>query len=98
MANIKEEVAFESADEAWLWCCFCELNKYDWSRGCHVKTARPCESGDILVVVNREVVNKHITPSQLKTIQKYGLLQAPPHPLFGATLKECRFWQQAMDV
>ena len=89
---------FETAEHAWFWCCFCESKKESKEHRAGKDWGAPCETSDILIVLKRLVHAGKITQQHLKTLSKFGLLQAPPHPLFGASLYECRLWKEAMDA
>ena len=87
---------FESAEEVWLWCCYCESEE----KGAHLSgglTARPCETSDIAIILKRLVTEKKISQNHLRILSRFGLAQLPPHPQSGNSLEECRLWQEALN-
>ncbi len=95
-ADYRETQAFESAEEAWFWFCFCE--SLGPRRGSGSGIVRPCETSDISLVVKRLVREKKLGQIHLKIMSRYGLKQMPPHVCAGDSLAACRLWREAMDA
>ena len=87
---------FESAEEVWLWFCYCETMEKD----AHLSgssVARPCETSDIAIILKRLVLEKKISQNHLRVLSRFGLAQLPPHPQSGNSLEECRLWREALN-
>ncbi len=97
-ADYRQSEPFLTAEEAWMWCCWCEMHKDGDSSGKPSRLARPCESSDILIVLKRLVATGRLKQYHVRVLSKYGLEQAPPHIAFGATFDECRLWREALFV
>ncbi len=98
-ADYRPGEPFLTAEEAWMWCCWCEMHKYEGNHASHSSNkGRPCESSDILIVLKRLVSVGKLKQYHVKVLSKYGLEQAPPHISFGATFDECRLWREALSV
>lgn len=96
-ADYRPEKPFKSAEEVWFWCCLCEGVKGYVNNNDGSGLGRPCETTDIFIILKRLVREKKISQQHLHILSKYGLEQAPPHPLFGANLYECRLWKEALE-
>lgn len=94
--DTRECVPFETAEEAWFWCCLCEQLGHERARGGAAKTARPCESSDIVIALKRLGREGRLKPEHIRVLRHYGLEQAPPHPNFGASHHICRLWQEGI--
>ncbi len=86
---------FDTAQEAWMWFCFCETmpshhaaRQREWTR--------PCETSDIAIAVKRLVREKKISQSHLKVLSQYGLKQLPPDERCGDSKTVCDLWKQAL--
>lgn len=98
-ADYRQSEPFLTAEEAWMWCCWCEMHKYEnGSSSERSSVARPCESSDILIVLKRLVTTGQLNQAHVRVLSKFGLEQAPPHIAFGAGLEECRLWREALFV
>ena len=93
----RETTPFESAEEAWFWYCLCEELGFERAKGHTDKTARPCETSDIILAVKRLLRDGSLQPEHIRILQKYGFEQAPPHINFGATQKICNLWKEAIS-
>lgn len=91
-------VLFESAEEAWFWCCFCESSNKERRNGTSSEFTRPCETSDILLAVKRLVAESKLTQTHVRVLSKYGLEQTPPHPNFGDSLLMCRIWDEGIRM
>jgi hypothetical protein len=96
LTDNRETIPFQSSEDAWFWYCLCEQLGFDRAKGGESKTARPCESSDILIAVKRLMRDGLLKPEHIRILQKYGFEQAPPHVNFGATERICRLWREAM--
>ncbi|MBQ3696269.1 MAG: hypothetical protein II938_04835 [Alphaproteobacteria bacterium] len=93
----KKTTPFDSAEEAWFWCCLCEgLEKGSCHRA-DSNVARPCETSDIIIAVKRLAQMGILRPSHVKVLSKYGTSQVPPHPHFGDSLKICELWREGLN-
>ena len=99
-ADYRQGEPFYTAEEAWLWCCWCETHKGDRGRFSSARrsVARPCEASDILIVLKRLVWKGILKQYHVRVLSKYGLEQMPPHISFGASFDECRLWRDALFV
>ena len=97
LSDNRKTTPFQSSEEAWFWYCLCEQLGSERGRGGESKTARPCESSDILIAVKRLFQAGVLNSAHIRILQKYGFEQAPPHVNFGATERICRLWREAMD-
>ena len=93
----KETTPFDSAEEAWFWCCLCEQLDRGRRHGPNSSIIRPCETSDIIIAVKRLVQDGKLKPCHVKILSKYGMSQVPPHPHFGDSLKICELWKEALD-
>ncbi len=96
-ADYREAEPFLTAEEAWFWCCLCESRKQSpYGASNRSSVPRPCESNDILIVLKRLVTRHTLNQSHVRVLSKFGLKQEPPHIAFGASLAECKLWNEAM--
>ena len=92
-----ETTPFDSAEEAWFWCCLCEqLEKGNRHRH-DSAIARPCEASDIIIAIKRLLKLGVLRPAHVRILSKYGISQVPPHPHFGDSSRICHLWREALD-
>ena len=92
----RPERFFETAQEAWMWFCYCESNPKipkDNSTG----FGYPCEPSDIAIVVKKLFLGKQLTKQHIRILEKYGLKQLPPHEKSGDPIWVCQMWKQALE-
>ena len=94
----RQTTPFESSEAAWFWYCLCEQLGFERARGGTSKTARPCESSDIIIAVKQLIQKGILKPTHVCVMKHYGQEQAPPHINFGATKRICRLWSEAMSA
>ncbi len=88
---------FDTAEDAWLWFCFCEAMPR--AGGSHnAEAVRPCETSDIAIIVKRLAIMKILTQEHLKILTLYGLKQMPPIEKCGDPKKDCDLWKQALNL
>ena len=87
---------FDTAEEAWMWFCFCEMTPKSFKRS-KDNTTRPCETSDIAIVVKRLFQQKILTPAHLKILNLYGEKQTPPFEQTGDPKQHCQLWKQALQ-
>ena len=87
---------FDTAEEAWMWFCFCEMTPKSFKRSKNNST-RPCETSDIAIVVKRLFQQKILTQAHLKVLNLYGEKQTPPFEQMGDPKQHCQLWKQALQ-
>lgn len=93
----EETQPFESAEEAWFWCCRCEQMRDSRPHSNNRTTARPCETSDIFITLKNLFKTGILRAVHIKVLTKYGYSQVPPHPHFGDNSKICDLWKEALD-
>lgn len=88
--------AFSSTEEAWLWYCLCQKLGRESPKGNESRIARPCETVDIEIALNRLKQERKITAAHQLVLKHFGFLQMPPHPNFNATNRLKRLWEEAL--
>lgn len=88
--------SFNSAEEAWFWCCRCRLGEQDRFAKSDNFKEKKCETNDIYIIIRRLQLKRCLNDCHIKILVRFGIEQAPPSIRFGATEYECFMWQQAM--
>ena len=89
-------IPFQTAEEAWLWCCKIRLGG---EPGRHFDSdyARPCETLDIYRIVDRLHRESILSDSHLRILVSYGQRLAPPLSFKRVYDYECALWDQALS-
>ena len=87
---------FESVEDAWFWCCFCDMHK--GVGHAHATSAKvpPCETSDIFIVIKRLVADKCLMQKHLRVLSRYGLKQVSPYMADDSTEEDKNLWREAM--
>ncbi len=89
---------FENTEEAWFWCCSCRESPKDLGRRTSGPFQRPCEYVDILFYIKQLFIKNKIKKEHLEILNYYGQKQLPPHVKFGSSMKQCRIWNEAIQI
>ena len=92
----RPERFFETAQDAWMWFCFCETTPKAKQSSCS-EFSYPCEPSDIAIIIKRLFMQKKISKAQLDILEKYGIKQMPPHENYGDSKRICLLWKQALE-
>jgi len=87
---------FESVEDAWFWCCFCDMQKGVGRSHASSSRVPPCETSDIFIVIKRLVEEKSLFQRHLRVLSRYGLKQVSPYMADDSTEEEKNLWKEAM--
>jgi hypothetical protein len=97
--NIKVQVPFDSAQDAWFWFIQAQAARNDGARFVSGlgQIARPCEPIDILKVLDHLCRHRRLMRDHLLVLRHYGRRQMAPDP---RRIKEARshnLWVEALE-
>lgn len=100
--NVKEErnVPFENAEEVWFWFVMVQQAKAQGarlSRGM-ASVDRPCETVDILTILDRLYRAKQLQRDHLLVLRHYGRRKIAPDPDRTKERRAAKIWADAMAV
>ena len=87
---------FESVEDAWFWCCFCDMQKGVGRSHGSSSVVHPCETSDIFIVLKRLVAEKSLLQKHLRVLSRYGLRQVSPYMADDSTEEDRNLWKEAM--
>ena len=87
---------FESVEDAWFWCCFCDMQKGVGHSHASSSTVPPCETSDIFIVIKRLVEEKSLFQKHLRVLSRYGLKQVSPYMADDSSEEDKNLWREAM--
>jgi hypothetical protein len=92
-------VPFDSAEEAWLWYCQCQIARCEGVRFTAGRgaVARPCDPDDVYRAVDRLYRRRILGKIHLDVLGRFGLRLAPPGAGSGDSRADCLVWAQALD-
>lgn len=96
----KEYEDFDNAEEVWFWYCRSLVIR---DGGLRTRTSysgveRPCELGDIGLILKKMRLCQHISNRQLRVLQRWGMYQVPPYYDKRAKRSEIRLWEEGIRV
>ena len=94
-ADQRPSEPFESVEEAWFWCCFCDMHKGKGRSHSNSMTVPPCETSDIFIVIKRLVSEKSLQQKHLRVLSLYGLKQVSPY-MTESSQEDKNLWTEAM--
>ena len=89
---------FDNAEEVWFW--FCNIIECS-AGGLRSRTdfpgnMRPCEIGDIYMILKQMHFKDHISNRHLRVLSCWGKYQIPPYYDKRAKRSEIRLWEEAI--
>lgn len=95
---VSEGVAFDTAQEAWLWAAFITRHGADGgSLTAHKSnTPKPCEPRDVISVACRLRRSGVLSGYEFGTLCRYGAEERPPDARIWEEVQDDRYWSQAL--
>jgi hypothetical protein len=90
---------FDTAEEAWLWFCRCQMARLDGVRfsADAGDVARPCDPDDIYREVDRLRRRRVLDRGHVTVLGRFGRRMVPPDPWAGDSAGEASLWAEALD-
>lgn len=91
---------FDTAEEAWFWFIAAQEARVDGARFSAGlgQIPRPCESIDILKVLDKLYRNRTLLREHLLVLRHYGRRRLPPDPLRVKEMRAHTLWEEALDA
>jgi len=98
--NNIDTVPFTSAEEAWFWFIDAQDAKASGARivAGQGLNPRPCETVDILKVLDRLYRNRRLIRDHLLVLRHYGRRKIPPDSYRVKEARAHRLWHEALDI
>lgn len=95
---VKECAEFDNAEEVWFWYCSCLSVRGGGlrSHNDYSGKSRPCEIGDVEIILKKMHRAGHLSNRQLRVLQCWGAYQVPPYYDHRAKNSEIRLWEEAI--
>jgi hypothetical protein len=95
-----EIVPFSSAQEVWFWFMDAQEARSAGARlmagaGLH---PRPCETVDILKIIDRLYRNRRLMMDHFMILRHYGQRKMPPDPYRAKEQRAYTLWHEALDI
>ena len=92
----RNEVPFQTAEQAWYWTMATLAARRDGSRGGARQVARPCDPDDVIRCLDRLYRHRRIDLQHARVLRVWGERQRAPDAQYASERRDSVIWNEAL--